>query len=356
MTTLMFHTHPIFLGCTGCEKTSDSDPPLAQHLSCSTKSSLSPPAEIIEHLTEHGCADLTSDLDPSSSSIQPVERGGFGFVYREKLRDGRQVAIKALRVSLDADDEADKLPKRAARELYTWSKCQHPNVLPLLGLAQVQDQIRMVSLWMENGSLPSYLAKHPSLNRCDMVVHVCNGLEYLHDTGIIHGDLKGNNVLISSDGIPMITDFGNAVLQQGTLQFTETVKQSGFTPRWTAPEILDEREVKQSKEADVYALGMTILEIITGKVPYSHINNIVALIKAIAIKNETPKRSEERIPSNSEHGDALWSLLQSCWKFEPEERPDAAEVAKIMEGITREGLMPAPEAEVAAEAEAALER
>ncbi|KAG8698679.1 hypothetical protein FRC08_005768, partial [Ceratobasidium sp. 394] len=257
-----------------------------------TISSNTPPAEIIEHLTEHGCADLTSDLDPSSFSIQPVERGGFGFVYREKLRDGRQVAIKALRVSLDADDEADKLPKRAARELYTWSKCQHPNVLPLLGLAQVQDQIRMVSLWMENGSLPSYLAKHPSLNRCDMAIHVCNGLEYLHDTGIIHGDLKGNNVLVSRKGIPMITDFGNAILHQGTLQFTETAKQSGFAPRWTAPEILDEREVKQSEEADVYALGMTILvlsisrmpdwiqssykdsqEIITGKVPYSHINN-----------------------------------------------------------------------------------
>ncbi|KAG9080753.1 hypothetical protein FS749_007910, partial [Ceratobasidium sp. UAMH 11750] len=314
-----------------------------------------PPDEIIEHLTEHGCADLTHDIDPPSSNNQPIAHGGYGSVFKENLRDGRKVAIKALRVPLDADDEVDKLPKRAARELYTWSKCQHPNVLPLLGLAQVQDQIRMVSLWMENGSLPSYLAKYPSLDRCDMAVRVCNGLEYLHNTGIIHGDLKGNNVLVSSEGIPMITDFGNAVLQQGTLQFTETVKQSGFTPRWTAPEILDEREVKQSEEADVYALGMTILETITGKVPYSHINNIVALIKAIAIKNETPKRPEEHMASNSEHGDALWSLLQSCWKFEPEERPDAAEVAKIMKGITREGLMPAPEAEEAAEAEAAPE-
>ncbi|KAG8690671.1 hypothetical protein FRC08_010455, partial [Ceratobasidium sp. 394] len=332
--------------------------------------------EIIEHLTEHGCADLTRDLNPPSSDNQPIAHGGFGSVFKEKLRDGRQVVIKALRVPLNTDDEADKLPKRAARELYTWSKCQHPNVLPLLGLAQVQGQIQMVSLWMENGSLPAYLAKHPGLSRCDMAIHVCNGLKYLHRTGIIHGDLKGNNVLVSGKGIPVITDFGNAILHQGTLQFTETAKQSGFAPRWTAPEILDEREVKQSEGADVYALGMTILvlstshiphfiqssyngsqEIITSKVPYSHIHNMVALIKAIAIKNETPKRPEESIPPNSQHGDALWSLLQSCWEFDSEKRPGATEVAKIMKGITREGLIPArAESEEQAEDEAAPER
>ncbi|KAG8741323.1 hypothetical protein FRC10_002985 [Ceratobasidium sp. 414] len=294
-----------------------------------------PGDEIISHLTAHGCADLTHDLHPPSASNQPTAHGGFGSVYKEKLRDGRQVAIKALRVSFNADDEADKLPKviqptlsicknlipyqRAARELYTWSKCQHPNVLSLLGLAKVQDQIRMVSLWMDNGSLPSYL---------------------------------------DNEGVPMITDFGNAVLQQGTLQFTETAKQSGFTPRWTAPEVLEDK-VKQSKEADVFALGMTILvlvEIITGKVPYFYINNIVVLIRAIAIKNETPKRPEEHIPPNSQHGDALWSLLQSCWEFEPEKRLGAANVAEIMKGITREGLVPVPaESEGQAEADPAPE-
>ncbi|KAG8734000.1 hypothetical protein FRC10_012008 [Ceratobasidium sp. 414] len=335
-----------------------------------TISSSTPPDEIIRHLTEHGCTNLTLDLDPPSSGDQPAAHGGFGLVYDEKLRDGRRVAIKALRVSFNADDEADKLPKvirhtlsisanlilsqRAARELYTWSRCRHPNVLPLLGLAKVQDQIRMVSLWMENGSLPSYLDKHPELSRCNM-----------------------NNVLVSGEGIPMITDFGNAVLQQGTLQFTETIKQSGFTPRWTAPELLDEREVKQGKEADVYALGM---EIITGKVPYSYMNNsktyfslsgphtdldmlsgrlaatVVAIIKAIAIKKEVPKRPES-IPPDSQYGDTLWSLLQNCWEFEPEQRPSAAEVANIMKGITREGLVPAPtEPEIQAETEPVPER
>ncbi|KAG8722981.1 hypothetical protein FRC09_005271 [Ceratobasidium sp. 395] len=74
-------------------------------------SSSAPRTEIIEHLTEHGCQDLTDDLDPTSVSVQPVSHGGYGSVYCEKLHDGRRVAIKALRVPFDDDDEIDKLPK-----------------------------------------------------------------------------------------------------------------------------------------------------------------------------------------------------------------------------------------------------
>ncbi|KAG8791731.1 hypothetical protein FRC12_008263 [Ceratobasidium sp. 428] len=205
----------------------------------------------------------------------------------------------------------------------------------------------MVSLWAENGSLPSYLEKHPDTNRFDMSTQICHGVAYLHRTGVIHGDLKGNNVLVSEQGVPVITDFGNAILEQGTMQFTETMKQNGFTPRWTAPEILDD-QVRQSKEADVWALGMTVLEIITGKLPYYYIRSVVALIKAVAINNETPKRPEECIPSNSQHGDALWLLLLSCWEQEQGKRPEAERVVEIMKGVTRDGLVPVqatPEAE-----------
>ncbi|KAG9077023.1 hypothetical protein FRC06_009141, partial [Ceratobasidium sp. 370] len=302
--------------------------------------------EIITYLTSFGCLNLTSKLNLQSSSAHPVSRGGFGDVYSGVLRDKRKVAIKALRVSLDPEDELDKIPKRAARELYTWSKCNHPNVLPLLGLAEFQGQIRMISLWLENGSLPSYLEKHLDIDRCSMSTHVCKGLEYLHNIGVVHGDLKGQNILVSDNQIPMITDFGNAVLQQGTLEFTETIKAPQFTPRWTAPELMDDG-VRQSREADVYALGMTILvslhafdrdhiahrvvqEILSGKIPYYYKKSLHALYKTILVDKETPARPEENIPSNSKHGDILWLLLQSCWEYEPEKRPSATEVARIV--------------------------
>ncbi|KAG8718564.1 hypothetical protein FRC08_004980 [Ceratobasidium sp. 394] len=122
--------------------------------------------------------------------------------------------------------------------------------------------------------------------------------------------------------------------------FTETKHAPQFTPRWTAPELMEEDGISQSQEADVYALGMTILEIITGKVPYYYINNVLAMIRTIAFKKELPRRPEDNIPSNSRHGDVLWSLLEGCWEFEPKKRPGATGVANIMSGITREGLMP----------------
>ncbi|KAG9118805.1 hypothetical protein FRC07_006501, partial [Ceratobasidium sp. 392] len=135
-----------------------------------------------------------------------------------------------------------------------------------------------------------------------------------------------NNVLVSEEGVPMITDFGNAVLEYGTMQFTETAKQDGITPRWTAPEILEEK-TKQSKEADVYALGM---EVITGELPYHYKSNVAAVLVAVLVKREIPNRPEEQIPSKNQCGDALWSLLKSCWKYEPEKRPDADKVAEIV--------------------------
>ncbi|KAG8687338.1 hypothetical protein FRC08_012043, partial [Ceratobasidium sp. 394] len=184
----------------------------------------------------------------------------------------------------------------------------------------------MVTLWMENGSLPTYLNRHFDIDRCNMSVHVCKGLVYLHSTGLVHGDLKGQNVLVSDQGVPMITDFGNAVLQQGTLQFTETMNAPQFTPRWTAPELLDDGP-KQSQEADVYALGMTILEIITGKVPYCEKTSIGAVMKAI-ITGKIPARPESHIPSKSQDGDALWSLLEDCWASEPKERPSSSDVSQ----------------------------
>ncbi|KAG8791761.1 hypothetical protein FRC12_008182 [Ceratobasidium sp. 428] len=283
--------------------------------------------DVIEHLTKHGCEDLTKTLDESSAS--PVSAGGLGDVYRGSLRDKRLVAIKALRVSFDSDDEPDRLPKRAARELYAWSQCNHFNVLPLLGLVQFEGQIRMVSLWMENGSLPEYLNQHPDTDRCNMSVQVANGLSYIHGTDIIHGDLKGQNVLVSEKGVPMITDFGNAVLQRGNLQFTETRKAAQFTPRWTAsyfaPELLVSETVTLSKEGDVYALGM---EIITGTVPYSDWTNEMSLIFAIGARNETPKRPEAHILKGSAHGDKLWSLLIKCWSSKPKRRPKSSEVAQ----------------------------
>ncbi|ELU45146.1 Pkinase domain-containing protein [Rhizoctonia solani AG-1 IA] len=132
-----------------------------------TISGAMPTHEIMMHLKEHGCIDISHDLDIAECTKYPVATGGFGDVYRGRLRQGDAVAIKCLRVIVGAiDEDGKKELRRAAHEVYVWSKCNHPNVLKLIGLAQYQGRIAMVSPWMER-------------------------VAYLHANGIIHGDIKG---------------------------------------------------------------------------------------------------------------------------------------------------------------------
>ncbi|KAG9077219.1 hypothetical protein FS749_010919, partial [Ceratobasidium sp. UAMH 11750] len=137
------------------------------------------------------------------------------------------------------------------------------------------------------------------------------------------------NVLVNDNGAPMLTDFGNAVLQDCTLNFTATTRKHSLSLRWAAPELLDEREGTYSQEADVYALGMTVLETFTGQVPYSDKSDL-RVITTVMVLKEPPTRPEAHIPSDSRNGDALWSLLKRCWANEPRERPKASDVAKIV--------------------------
>ncbi|KAG9103164.1 hypothetical protein FRC07_010072, partial [Ceratobasidium sp. 392] len=279
-------------------------------------------SEVISQLVQHGCQDVTKDLDPSSCSEHPVSSGGFGDVYQGRLKDGLCVAIKCIRFLSHSDDDQHKHLKHAAREIHTWSRLQHPYVLRLLGLAEYRGRISMVSPWMEGGSLRKHLARTPGANRPQICTHIADGLSYLHQSDVIHGDLKGDNVLVSDTGEPLLTDFGNAVLQGRTLQFTSTTTKSNLSPRWTAPELF--RGGSCSFEADIFALGMTILEVITGNVPYSELSDM-AVMFAITV-NRAPKRPETFIPRKSKHGKTLWALLNDCWDPDPGIRPAASQV------------------------------
>ncbi|KAG9119693.1 Protein kinase, partial [Ceratobasidium sp. 392] len=210
-------------------------------------------SEVIAHLGARGCPDLKDQLDVASCSNYPISNGGYGDIYRAKLKNGTEVAIKTMRLLLNGQDK--KHIKHAARELYTWSKCRHRNVQRLLGLVEFRDQIGIVSVWETNGDLSSYIQRYPEANRYQISMQIAEGLEYLHQTGIAHGDLKASNVLVSKTGVPLLADFGNATLQEYTLKFTSTITKASISSRWAAPELL-EGKAAYSFPADVYALGM----------------------------------------------------------------------------------------------------
>ncbi|KAG8724885.1 hypothetical protein FRC09_012548 [Ceratobasidium sp. 395] len=287
------------------------------------------PQEIVSLLSLRGCADMTNELDMATCSEHPISSGGFGDIYRGGLKNRTHVAIKTIRKYTDSSEQNQKIFKkqRAAHEVYAWSKCKHPNVQPLLGLVMFRGLIGMIAQWESNGSLPQYLERHADADRCIMSAQVAEGLSYLHASGVVHGDLKGANVLISQDGIPQLADFGNAKLQEYTLKFSKTSTKEALSSRWAAPELFEGESC--SYATDVYALGMTILEAITGDIPWTG-KSERAVMFAITIKRAYPERPETYIPLTSEQGDSLWSLLKLCWEFEPEERPSAAKVAQVV--------------------------
>jgi hypothetical protein len=145
-------------------------------------------------LVQAGCADITAQIVSNCCGHKPMARGGFGSVYQGELYDGTLVAIKCLEIFEDVcwlggGHKSVKVrilsiaqavlfthlnylvSQRAAREVYTWSKCDHPNVLPLLGIAQFRGYIAMISSWQKNGRLDLYVSRCSSLERLDLVSH-----------------------------------------------------------------------------------------------------------------------------------------------------------------------------------------
>ncbi|CAE6374118.1 unnamed protein product [Rhizoctonia solani] len=151
---------------------------------------------------------------------------------------------------------------------------------------------------------------------------------------MIHGDLKGVNVLVSDDGLPVLIDFGNSLHLSRSLKFTRTTSSSSLTVRWAAAELIIGSITTPNEASDVYALGMTIYEALAGTIPYNGKNepNIMYLVTT---KREPPERPKE-IPTGRKDADKLWKTLLRCWSFDPKARPNAGQVAVIMRTITNQ--------------------
>ncbi|THU85550.1 kinase-like protein, partial [Dendrothele bispora CBS 962.96] len=216
----------------------------------------------------------TCDKLPSSLFIKGVERpddhatfgGGFGDVFKAYLRaDGRCVALKRMRTFQQHSDLLN-IRRRFGKEALLWRHLNNKFIVPFLGIDAETFPLSLclVSPWMRHGTVLKHIADHGKSGIDKRLHEVAQGLAYLHSQKIVHGDLRGANILINDEWQACLTDFGLTVFNDATA--SSSTSRRGGSVRWMAPELHIPESFGMSSsrltpETDVYAFGCVCLEV-----------------------------------------------------------------------------------------------
>ncbi len=256
-------------------------------------------------------------------------KGGMAAVYRARqLNIRREVAIKVIKSDLT---ESPDFVMRFEREAETIASLRHPHILKLFDYGQEGEVIYLVMELVSGGSLSDLIRQGPlpidTTSR--LLDQIASALDYAHKRGIIHRDLKPQNILLDEEGNAVLTDFGIAKLLRETTALTQSGHAMG-TPSYMAPEQWRGRAI--DARTDIYALGVTVFEMLTGRLPFiadtpfsmmhQHIYEPPPPVRQLnagvppgveqVIDRGLAKEPEQRYQSASEMAQAFKSMLHSA--------------------------------------------
>src|SRR6266700_552796 len=256
----------------------------------------------------------------------PIGRGGMATIYRgQDLRMDRVVAIKVLREVYSTDP---KFVTRFQREAKAASALQHPNIVQVYDYGQTDGNYFIVMELVEGTDLRRYLRSRGVLavDRAIIIAHdVALGLGAAHRRGIVHRDVKPQNVLVGRDGSIKLTDFGIAsVYKDINAERPTTTGMTLGTVQYYAPEQAQGEIV--SPAADVYALGIVMYEMLTGRTPFDGDTPVAVAMQHIQDIPLPPSHMNPNIPP------ALEEVILRCLEKEPGTRfPDGSQLARALE-------------------------
>nr|KAG5711811.1 hypothetical protein BaRGS_023575 [Batillaria attramentaria] len=313
----------------------------------SPKKTFSTLFDLIDHYSEQSNGLCTRLIEPCPR-IKPVTRfrdleidrdhivlqvklgeGHFGAVWKGKLRNAADVAVKTLK-------KGSMSPDAFLEEARIMHQLQHKKLVHLLAVCSKDEPIWIVTELMANGSLLDYLrkdegrlVKFPVMIK--MAAQIADGMAYLEQKAFIHRDLRAANVLVGEHHDVKVADFGLArVLDEGLYEASQSQERerereeddddddddaAQFPIKWTAPEAVARR--KFSVKSDVWSFGVLLYELIThGRVPYPGIENSEVLGR-LETGYRMPKPSGSRVVCPNE----LYDMMLKCWHKTPELRP-----------------------------------
>ncbi|XP_061559883.1 ephrin type-A receptor 7 isoform X2 [Phycodurus eques] len=272
---------------------------------------------------------FAKELDASCIKIERVIGAGqFGEVCSGWLKvPGKRdtsVAIKTLKVGYTEKQKMDFLC-----EASIMGQFDHPNVVHLEGVVTRGKPVMIVMEFMENDSLDAFLRTHggqfTAIQLVGMLRNIAAGMRYLADTGYVHRDLAARNILVNSNLVCKVSDFGLSRIINDDPEAVYSTTGGKISVRWTAPEAIQFR--KFTFASDVWSYGIVIWEVMSfGQRPYWDMSN-----------QDVMKALEEsyRLPAPMDCAPGLHQLMLDCWKKDRGERPKFDQIVSILDKMIR---------------------
>lgn len=247
---------------------------------------------------------------------EKIGEGGMSYVYKARCQIlDRIVAIKILKEEF-SNDQA--FVSRFRTEAMAAARLSHPNIVNIYDVGQQDDIYYIVMEYVEGTTLKELIAREAPLpvgRAIDIAVMICDGIQHAHDKGIIHRDIKPHNILITTNGMVKVADFGIAqAISKKTITFGGNIVGS---VHYISPE--QAKGEPLTTATDIYSLGCVLYEMLTGKTPFDAESPVTVALKHIHDEIEPPRQINESIPM------ALEGIVYRAMEKIPEKRFSSAE-------------------------------
>ncbi|CAK8698422.1 unnamed protein product [Clavelina lepadiformis] len=274
--------------------------------------------------------EFTKEIDASYVKIEQVIGGGeFGEVCRGRLqlpnKTEHDIAIKTLKSGYSTQQKLDFLG-----EASIMGQFDHPNVIRLEGVVTKSRPLMIITEYMENGSLDSFLRKHDNqfsvIQMVGILRNIAAGMKYLSDMGYVHRDLAARNILVNAQLICKVSDFGMSRVLEEDSDAAYTTRGGKIPIRWTAPEAFTFR--KFTSASDVWSYGIVMWEVMSyGERPYWGMSN-----RDVMNAVETGYR----LPAPMDCPQVQHRLMLESWKKDRNQRPKFGQIVTSLDKMLRD--------------------